>query len=332
MTVPAAVLDAVRRAETLLVTSHIVPDGDAIGSILGMGLSLMSAGKKVYMIVDGGVPANLSFLHGASFILQDPAEVPEGLDLAMILDVGSYDRIGVAEAPARAAKAQVNIDHHATNSGFTDLLWIDTSAPATGVMVAELVRALGIPFGAHAASAMYCAISTDTGSFRYSNTNSDCFRLAAELIDAGADPYAVSMNVYDSRPFGAIKGLGEVLSEISVESGGKLAVMEIRRSLMLSYNLSEGDVEGFISYGRSIDGVEVCVAFKEIEDGLIKVGFRSKALVDVSRIAASFGGGGHKRASGCTVKGNLAEVRGKVVSAVKTALCEAFRHECGNRD
>ncbi len=332
MTVPVSVLDAVRRAESLLITSHIVPDGDAIGSILGMGLSLISAGKKVYMIVDNGVPANLSFLSGSSLILQDPSEVPDGLDLAIILDVGSYDRIGAAEEPARSAKAQVNIDHHATNSGFTDLLWIDTSAPATGVMVAELVRALGIPFEAHAASALYCAISTDTGSFRYSNTNSDCFRLAAELIDAGADPYAVSMNVYDSKPFGAVKGLGEVLSEISIESGGRLAVMEITRSLMLSYSLSEGDVEGFISYGRSIEGVEVCVAFKEIEVGLIKVGFRSKALVDVSRIAASFGGGGHKRASGCTVKGTLAEVRGKVVAAVNAALCEVFSHECGNRD
>ena len=332
MTVPVSVLDAIRRAESLIITSHIVPDGDAIGSILGMGLSLMSAGKRVYMIVDNGVPVNLSFLNGSSLILRDPSEVPGGLDLAIILDVGSYDRIGAAEAPAKSAKAQVNIDHHATNSGFTDLLWIDTSAPATGVMVAELVRALGIPFEAHAASALYCAISTDTGSFRYSNTNSDCFRLAAELIDAGADPYAVSMNVYDSKPFGAVKGLGEVLSEISIESGGRLAVMEITRSLMLSYSLSEGDVEGFISYGRSIEGVEVCVAFKEIEVGLIKVGFRSKALVDVSSIAASFGGGGHKRASGCTVKGTLAEVRGKVVAAVNAALCEVFSHECGNRD
>lgn len=332
MRVPENIVAAIRNAESVFVTSHIVPDGDAIGSVLGLGLSLKEAGKRVYLLVDGGAPRNLSFLPGASYILTNPEEIPEGLDLAIILDVGSYDRIGVAEAPARSCKSQVNIDHHATNAGFTELAWVDTSAPATGLMVAELVKSLGLPFKPAAATAIFCAISTDTGSFRYSNTNSACFRLAAELIDAGADPYGVSMNVYDSRPLGAVKGLGAVLSEIEIQAGGKLAVMQIRRALMLEYGLSESDVEGFISYGRSIDGVEVCVAFKELEDGVVKVGFRSKSLIDVSSIASSFGGGGHKRASGCTVEGGLDRALGMILPAVERAIAEGYSHGRNSRD
>ena len=332
MTVPGILIDTIRGAERILVTSHIVPDGDAIGSVLGLGLTLMGMGKKGFMAVDGGVPRNMTFLPGSSYISPDAEEIPDGLDLALILDVGSYERIGEIARPAKSAGARINVDHHMTNSGFTEISWIDTSAPATGSMVADLIKALGSGFSAASATAIFCAVSTDTGSFRYSNTDSDCFKLAAELIDAGADLHSVSMNVYESRPYSAIKGLGAVLSGIELRAGGKVAVMEISRALMDEYGLSEGDVEGFISYGRSIEGVEVCVAFKELEDGLIKVGFRSKSVVDVSSVAAGFGGGGHKRASGCTLAGGLAKVRLQVTEAVEAAVSEAYAHGRRDRD
>lgn len=321
---PDKAIKMLKDAGSVLVTSHIVPDGDAIGSVLGLGLALKAMGKTVYMLVDGGVPRNLAFLPGSSYIMAKDDEVPDGLDLAVILDVGSFERIGNAERAARSAKARLNVDHHMTNSGFTEEAWIDTSAPATGVMVASLVKGLAVAFDKSIATAIFCAISTDTGSFRYSNTNAECFRLAAELIDAGVDPYSVSMNVYDSKPYGAVKGLGEVLSSIELLHDGRVAVMQISRRLMEDYCLGEADVEGFISYGRSIDGVEVCVAFKELEDGVIKVGFRSKNAVDVSAVAAILGGGGHKRASGCTVEGGLEKARHIVLEAVEKALSEAF--------
>lgn len=332
MTVPGIVIDAIKGARSVLVTSHIVPDGDAIGSVLGLGLTLMEMGKKVFMAVDGGVPKNMTFLPGSSYILPDAEEIPDGLDLAVILDVGSYERIGDISRPAKNASSRVNIDHHATNSGFTEISWIDTSAPATGSMVADLIKGLGSGFSDASATAIFCAVSTDTGSFRYSNTNSDCFKLAAELIDAGADLHSVSTNVYESKPYGAIKGLGVVLSSIELRTGGRVAIMEITRDLMDEYSLSEGDVEGFISYGRSIDGVEVCVAFKELEDGIIKVGFRSKSIVDVSSVAARFGGGGHKRASGCTLGGGLEKVKTLIIEAVDSAVSEAYAHGRRDRD
>ncbi|HOA15553.1 MAG TPA: bifunctional oligoribonuclease/PAP phosphatase NrnA [Bacillota bacterium] len=332
MNVPTWLPEQIKNAKSVLVTSHIVPDGDAIGSVLGLGLTIIGMGKRTYMMVEGGVPRNLTFLPGSHLIASGPEGIPDGLDLAVILDVGSYERIGSAERPARSAKAKVNVDHHMTNSGFTEMCWIDTSSPATGLMVADLVKALGAKFGPDNATALFCAISTDTGSFRYSNTTAGCFRTAADLIEAGADPYYVSMSVYDSKPYGAVKGLGEALSALELRSDGMLAVMDITRDLMQRYELTEGDVEGFISYGRSIEGVEVCVAFKELEDGVVKVGFRSKSAVDVSKIAASMGGGGHMRASGCTIEGGLEEARRRVLAVVEAAIAEACGDGRHNRD
>ncbi len=323
MNVPGEIVKAVERAGRVLITSHVVPDGDAVGSVLGMKLALEHLGKEVRVALSDGVPPSLRFLPGSMGVNTGECGSPWQFDLALVLDCGALDRVGKCVEAVRACPTTINIDHHATNTQFATINWVDTGAAATCQMVAELVRALGVAYDPDMATCLFTGVSTDTGSFRYSNTTASTFRIAAQLAEAGAEPWEIAQSVYDSKPYSALAALGEAILGMEFSCGRLIAIMSIRAADMERHGISEGDTEGFIGYARSIEGVEIAAAFREVGQGLIRVGLRSKERADVARVAGEFGGGGHVRASGCSIQGTIEEARMKLMPRLEQALREA---------
>lgn len=322
MRAPQELLNAVLDARSILVTTHVVPDGDAIGSALAMKLALEKVGKTVCICLSDPVPEFLRFLPGSDLICV--ARCVEGpFDLALVLDCGSADRVGQCEESVKSSKIVASVDHHATNTHFADINWVNTEAAATVEMVASIIRGLGVEYDADIATCLFAGLSTDTGSFRYSNTSADTFRVAADLVDAGARPWEIAQSIYDTKPYGSLSALAEAILGIEFSCGGLIASMSIPAELMARHDITEGETEGFIGYARSIDGVEVAVALRELDGGTTRIGFRSKEKVDVAKVAAEFGGGGHVHASGCTMRGSLEEVKSKVLPRLERALAEA---------
>ncbi len=323
MTVPDEIIEAVRSAGRVFVATHVVPDGDAVGSVLGIRLALERQGKKVVACISDGVPSSLRFLPGSSLACSGSCEGAGEFDLGLALDCGSLDRLGLCADVFGACPVTVNVDHHATNTRFAAINWVDADAAATCHMAAEFIRALGVAFSPEMATCLFTGICTDTGSFRYSNTRSSTLRIAAELADAGARPWEIAQNVYDSKPYSALAALAEAILGIEFRCGRLIASMSITASDMAKHGITEGDTEGFIGYARSVDGVEVAVAFREVGQGLVRVGLRSKERVDVAEVASEFGGGGHVRASGCTVEGTMEQARLMLLPRLERALREA---------
>lgn len=322
MRVPPSIVSAINHAAEIVITTHVIPDGDAIGSLLGLMHALESIGKRVTAALSDPVPEYLAFLPGADRI--QPAECTrEGYELAIVLDCGSPDRVGRCESAVARSARVVNIDHHATNTQFANVNWVDSSAAATAQLVLELVLDLGVELNSAIATCLFAGLSTDTGSFRYSSTTSHTFNAAALLTDAGAKPWEISQSIYDTKSYASLAALSEAILAMKFKCGGLLSSMDITRELMARYGVDESETEGFISYARSVAGVEVAVAFKEVAPEIIRIGFRSKSRVDVARVALDLGGGGHVRASGCTIEGSLERAHALVLSRLELALREA---------
>ncbi|HNU95097.1 MAG TPA: bifunctional oligoribonuclease/PAP phosphatase NrnA [Bacillota bacterium] len=323
MTAPGKVIEAVKSARSVFITTHVVPDGDAIGSLLGMKLALERLGKQCEAGLSDPVPPSLRFLPGSDGIRSGECGNVGRHDLALVLDCGSLDRVGQCAAKVESCPVSVNIDHHSTNTRFAAINWVDTEAAATCQLVAELIAVMGVAYDSDIATCLFAGLSTDTGSFRYSNTRASTFRIAAELADAGARPWEIAQNVYDSRPYSSLAALAEAILGIEFCCGRLIASMVITAADMARHGITEGDTEGFIGYARSIDGVEVAVALREVGPETIRVGLRSKQCVDVASVASEFGGGGHVRASGCTIQGTMDEARSKLMPSLERALREA---------
>ncbi len=323
MTVPGEIIEALGSARSVFITTHVVPDGDAIGSLLGMKLALERLGKQCEAGLSDPVPPSLRFLPGSAGVRSGGCEATGRYDLALVLDCGSLDRVGQCVETVEACAVSVNIDHHATNTRFAAVNWVDTEAAATCQLVAELISAMGVAYDSDIATCLFAGLSTDTGSFRYSNTRASTFRIAAELADAGARPWEIAQNVYDSRPYNSLAALAEAILGIEFSCDRLIASMVITAADMARHGITEGDTEGFIGYARSIDGVEIAVALREVGPGTIRVGLRSKERVDVAGVAGEFGGGGHVRASGCTIQGTMEEARRKLIPSLERALREA---------
>jgi len=323
LTAPGEIIEALRRARRVFITTHVVPDGDAVGSLLGMKLALERLGKQCEASLSDPVPPSLRFLPGSADVRSGRCGAAGRYDLALVLDCGSLDRVGQCLETVEACPVSVSIDHHATNTRFALINWVDTEAAATCQLVAELISAMGVEYDSDIATCLFTGLSTDTDSFRYSNTRASTFRTAAELADAGARPWEIAQNVYDSKPYGSLAALAEAILGIEFSCGRLIASMAITAADMAKHGISEGDTEGFIGYARSIDGVEVAVAFREVGPETIRVGLRSKEIVDVASVASEFGGGGHVRASGCTIQGTMEEARSKLMVGLERALRKA---------
>lgn len=317
---PKAV-DALRSARRVLVTMHRSPDGDALGSTLGLAAALREMGREVVVYNPDPPPYNLSFLPGATAIVRTLGP-DEAFDATVVCDAGAAHRLGPDVPPAPRRGIFVNLDHHLTTDPFGDVNYVDPHAAAVGVLVYKLIHALGGTVSRDAAIGIYVSILTDTGSFKYSSTDPECLRIAAELVAAGVSPWDVYSRIYEQQPLARLKLLADVLTTLWTSPSGKFASLLITRAMVERTGTSEDLTDGFINHARSIDGVEVAASFSEPLDGgdEWRVSFRSRGNVNVASVAQRFGGGGHHNAAGCTVRGDYQAVREAIGAAVDAAL------------
>jgi phosphoesterase RecJ-like protein len=304
-----------RTYQRFAILSHVRPDGDALGSQLALALSLEQLGKDVTVWNEDGLLEKYSFLPGGARLTQPPPE-PQDFDVALALDTATQNRLGTAGAAVRHAKTWINIDHHPSNPGYGDLVYIDPTSPATGQILFELIRAEQLPMDRAIAENLFVAISTDTGSFQYPNTTARTFEIGAELVRCGVEVGNVSQLLYENYPRRRTELLRELLGTMRFEAAGKIATFSLSLKAADDLKVKPEDNEGLIDHLRAIHGVIVAVFFEELTDGKVRVSMRSKSEeVDVSAICQKFGGGGHKLAAGARVRGTLAEVDRKILKA-----------------
>ena len=315
------IAEVIRTHDSFIVLSHIRPDGDAIGSQLALGHALEQMGKTVHFVNEDGLPDNLAFLPGSDKIKQPPAE-PLDVQVAIALDCATKPRLG-DNALNAAAKATVwiNIDHHISNPKYGDLNHIDSVSPATGQIIYNLITSQNFPFSDISRDCIYVAVSTDTGSFQYSNTTSATYEMAADLVRRGTDVGTINAQTYDNNPLRKIELLRSLLNTLQLENNGKVAHWELPYSVKEELGLKPEDSEDQIDLIRGIEGVIVAAFFEELPDGKIRVSLRAKdASVNVCDIATQFKGGGHARAAGIRMPGPISDARDKVLAAIDTTL------------
>jgi bifunctional oligoribonuclease and PAP phosphatase NrnA len=295
---------------------HVHPDADVLGTLLALGLALETRGWRVTYGGPHRPPELLAFLPGVDRYRQ-LAGLDEPFDVAVLTDCPNPQRTeGLIDHARRAAKVVVNIDHHPDNRLYGDVNWIDTSAAATGEMVYELLTALGAPLTPAIATNLFTAIHTDTGSFRYSNVTTRTFTIAAALVAAGARPELVSESLYEKRAPDALRWLGEALTRVEISPDGRIGWLALSAELVPERIVES---EELVNYPRSVASVRVACLLRE-RDGQVKVSLRGKGDVDVQKIAAQFGGGGHVNAAGCTIPGPLPEATRLVLAAARRAV------------
>ena len=311
---------ALREGVRFAVLSHVRPDGDALGSQLALGLSLKQLGKDVRIWNEDGMLEKYSFLPSAN-LLTKPTGDPEDVDVAIALDTAIQNRLGTALPAVRSAKLWINIDHHPSNPGYGDLVYINPKAPATGQILFELIKSEKLPIDPAIAENLYVAISTDTGSFQYPNTTARTFEIAAELVRAGVDVGRVSQLTYENYPRRRTELLRDLLGTMRFEANDRVASFSLSLATAKKLGVLPEDNEGLVDHLRAIRGVIVAVFFEELPDGKVRVSMRSKnEKVNVCAICEKFGGGGHVLAAGARVRGALAEIEKKILEEVRDVV------------
>ena len=314
----SAICRVLREKERFLIACHENPEGDAIGSELALALALRKMGKTATVLNADPVPGNLLFLPGADTVVF--AEDGSKYDVAVVVDCGSPERTGRVARELRKCPLLVNIDHHRTNGDLGEFSLVDPDAAATGLLIHRVLSAMKFEIGLDVATNIYVAVLTDTGSFHYGSSSPEAFEVAGEMVRRGVDPWAVAEQVYETQSAHRLRLLGRVLDSLDVSSDGRVACITTMCEDLREFASGKDALEGFINYPRSIVGVEVAVSFREEEGSVFRVSFRSKGRVDVSAVAARFGGGGHHNAAGCTVPGTLADVKKRVLEALAAVL------------
>lgn len=313
MSDPARIITALKQCRTVLISAHRSPDGDTLGSQIALMLALEKTGMTVTAHNLDPVPDIYRFLPHAGRI-KTGKPVPGRYDAHVVVDADP-PRTGLFDK-SYPADVLINIDHHITNPREWPLTWLDPEASACGEMIYKLLLELGTPLDRDIALCLYTAIFTDTGSFRYSNTSPESMKIAATLLEAGADPWLVTENVYESFAFRRLKLLGHVLAGMERSPDGRIAWVVVSEELYRRTGTTAEDTDNFVNFVRSVKGVEVAVLFRETSATQYKISLRSKGRVDLTGLAQSLGGGGHKNAAGGLMQGPLDEVVTKVVSEV----------------
>ncbi len=302
------IVEQIQNNQRFLVVAHENPDGDAIGSTLGLAIALLEMGKDVVAFNVDPVPEIMQFLPQSELIV---SQLPDSasFDVAFVLDAGELHRTTL---PVKdLCNTLINIDHH-PHSDFGDINYLDTSACATAVMVHRVLVACKHEISLPVAKALYLGIISDTGSFRYSSANSEAFAVAGELIKLGVDTWDISSNLYESHTPERMKLLGAVLPSLQISSCGNYASVSMGLETLELTGSSAEYADGFVNYPRSIRGVEVAMFFNEIASNMYKISFRSRGKIDVGSLSNSLGGGGHHNAAGAKLSGSLEEVKGTV--------------------
>ncbi len=319
---PAAAVRRLKDAYRVLVTCHRNPDGDALGSELGLAELADRLGVETVIANRDATPANLSHLPGIEKVqtAEDlPLRFPEGFDLVLTVECPQLSRSGF-EGLSRLPI--LNIDHHPDNPAYGVVNFLDAEAPAVGEMVWRMFGEAGLIPSPDAATNLFVALSTDTGDFRFSNADGRAFRTAAEMVDAGARPPVVANWIHNNRSLASVRLLGEALRSLEILCDGKLALISADQKAFERAGAGPEDTEEIVNVPRSVTGVEAVAYFKQWEAGRVRVSLRSRGGVDVREVAQSFGGGGHTNAAGCTIDGELDEIRNRVAAAVAGALGE----------
>lgn len=322
--ISSKLLNLIKQNSSFIISGHINPEGDSIGSCLALALGLKKMGKKdVCVISRDPVPEAMKFLPSSKTIKQ--GQPRKKFDVAIIVDCNEVARTGFDGF--NAAKLAV-IDHHVLPSGaaksdFSRSVYasiVDPGAAAAGLLVYKVLTALNVPIDRNMATNLYTAILTDTGGFRYSNASAESLKVASQLIEAGARPWDISKKIYESVPYRSMKLLGLSLATLEREKG--IAWIKTTKTMFKKTSTTAEHSEDFVDFPRKVNGVEVAVFFRQDTDRSYKLSLRSKGTVNVQKIAKSFGGGGHVAAAGCTVRGTLKEVQDKVFRAVRKAMKE----------
>jgi phosphoesterase RecJ-like protein len=319
-------VDLLCGAKTVVLACHIGPDGDALGSMLTLGLALERLGADVTCSWGSPtleIPATYAAILPGQHLLRPPEDVPDVPDAFVSLDTASLDRLGLLGPLTGTAKETLVIDHHATNTHFGTFELVDPSSAATAVLVAELIQRLGVTIDAELAIGLYVGITTDTGSFRFSATTPEVHRLAAQLLATGIRHDEIARAIYDTHDFGYVKMLGEALSRATLEPESVRG-----RGLVWTYTTAEGmdrhelrmdQIEGIIDGIRVTAQAEVAVLLKGDVDGTFKVSTRSKGAIDMGAVCGGFGGGGHRFAAGFTAHGSVEETMAQLRAALAAA-------------
>jgi len=315
----AAILSVFRQGERFLVCSHARPDGNAVGSMLAMGMLLRQLGKHVDLVTPDGLPVvyrNLPEADSVAFALS----IRGHYDAVILLECDGVERAGLRGLHRYFT---INIDHHITGSHWGNLNWIDHQAVSVGELVHRLVLAAGAVVTPQMATCLYTTLLTDTGGFIYGSLRASTFALARDLVLAGADPVRIAQDVCFSAPVSKMLILGAALSSLKRE--GRLTWLSITHNDMVRACAADEDCEGIVNYALGIAGVEAAVFFRELPETRIRISLRSKGSINIAAIAEQFGGGGHEFAAGCTVEGPLSLAIERILSPIRSVLAAAHR-------
>ncbi len=328
--IPEQILEIVKHSTHVVLATHVHPDGDALGSLFGLGDILESRGKQVFRYLDAPVSHLYDFLPvsrrastdlDAAIQFAEQADRVGGKVVAIALDCGDADRLGESKDRLLKISPFIVIDHHCGHRDFGDHLWLESTCSSTGEMVYELALAMDAKVSLEAAFCLYVAIVTDTGSFRYESTSPRTLRIAADLVETGVRPDEVAERVYDNYTLARLRLMEMVLATLEISAGGQIGVIRVSTEMFERSGASSEDVEGFINYPRALQSVRVAVFLKESQKGMISVSLRAKGTCDVATIAAGFGGGGHRNAAGFRFTDcSMEDVQKKVLDALKKAL------------
>ena len=313
-----SIIQQFNNSNKILAVTHANPDGDAIGSLIAMGMSLEALNKKITLYCESLIPAVYRFLPEVHRVVNKIGNL--NYDMAVILDCGDLSRVGQTVSYVEQIPVIVNIDHHITNTRFGHLQLIDTSACATAEIVYRLIKQMGLSFSRPVATSIYTGILADTGSFRFSNTNRAAFAICQEMVEIGVDPHNIAQHVYGTYSLSRIKLLNLALDSIELSENGKLSIMTLTQKMFDETHTQPEDVDGLINYAQRIEDVEVAALIQEHHNGnensgstnRFHVSLRSDGAFDVAAIAAMFGGGGHSSAAGFSIESTLSNIKSRI--------------------
>ena len=304
-----------------MLASHSGPDGDAVSSLLALGLAIGKLGRKTTIYNASPIPAVYRFLPSVERIVRHIKKA-NTYDLALVLDCGNLPRVGEAHSTVSQIPVVINIDHHISNTGFGDIQLVDPLACSTAEIVYRLIKAMDVPIDNAMATSLYTGILTDTGSFRFSSTNQAAFAISQEMAELGVEPHDVAQHVYGTYSLGRIKLLNLALDSIEISDNGKLSIMIVTGAMFAETRTQPEDADGMINYARRIEDVKVAALIHEQKNGTTNsngrcryhVSLRSDGSVDVAAIAGSFGGGGHASAAGFQVETTLTKLKSDITA------------------
>jgi bifunctional oligoribonuclease and PAP phosphatase NrnA len=316
------ILDVIRESKTICVVGHIRPDGDCAGSQLGLTLALRNEGKKVVCWNEDAIPQKYKFLDEDGLL--QPPQRGRNFDCVIALDCASFERLGRVGKCVAHRKLFINIDHHESNTRYADVNWVSAREPSCGELIFRLLKVARWPITKPIANCLFTAVSTDTGSFQYASTRPGTFHAGAELVTRGANLSKICDEVYQSYSLSRVRLLRHVYSKFRLTADDRIAWFWLKPSDFTRTGAESNDTEGLIDHIRAIAPVVVACVFEEIEPGLTRLSLRSKSdKINVSEIAAQFGGGGHPAAAGARIPGKPLSVQRKVIAAIRRAFDSA---------